>query len=147
MIRAYVESDIDTLADIWYNGSLQAHHFIEPSYWALKIDDMKRIYIPLSDTHVYQTSSVVIGFISMVDNYLAALFVDPTSQNNGAGSQLLKFEKERRSSIQLKVYQKNPSAVRFYEKNGFRIKGTEIDEQTGQEEYVMEWKAKASKGE
>lgn len=140
MIRAYQESDIDTVADIWYNGSLQAHHFIDPDYWTSKIREMKEIYIPLSETHVFLSSAAVIGFVSMVDNYLAALFVDPAFQNNGAGRQLLDFEKGRRPEIQLKVYKENKEAVRFYEKNSFRIQGMEVDEQTGQEEYVMEWK-------
>lgn len=85
MIRPYMKSDLDTVADIWYNGSLQAHHFIDPDYWASKIGEMKEIYIPLSETHVFQSSAAVIGFVSMVDNYLAALFVDPAFQNNGAG--------------------------------------------------------------
>ncbi|MGG0667081.1 GNAT family N-acetyltransferase [Sporosarcina koreensis] len=66
----------------------------------------------------------------MVDDYLAALFIDVAYQNNGAGKELLNFEKRQRTIIQLKVYKENLSAVRFYEKIGFIIKKELTDEQT-----------------
>lgn len=75
----------------------------------------------------------------MVDDYLAALFIDVAYQNNGAGKELLNFEKRQRTIIQLKVYKENLSAVRFYEKNGFIIKKELTDEQTNKQEYLMEW--------
>src|SRR5699024_12666125 len=76
-------------------------------------------YIPMSETHVITNQTKIIGFISMVEGYLAALFIDVAYQNNGAGKELLNFEKRRRNKIRLKVYKENLSAVRFYEKNGF----------------------------
>src|SRR5699024_61570 len=63
-------------------------------------------------------------------------------QNNGAGKELLNFEKRRRNKIRLKVYKENLSAVRFYEKNGFIIKEELTDEQTNKQEYLMEWTKK-----
>src|SRR5699024_12683091 len=76
----------------------------------------------------------ILGFISMVEGYLAALFIDVAYQNNGAGKELLNFEKRRRNKIRLKVYKENLSAVRFYEKNGFIIKEELTDEQTNKQE-------------
>lgn len=122
MIRAYKENDIDILIDIWYKGSLQAHDFIDSGYWESQIEEMKEKYIPMSATHVITNQTKIIGFISMVEDYLAALFIDVAYQNNGAGKELLNFEKGQRNKIQLKVYKENLSAVRFYEKNGFIIR-------------------------
>src|SRR5690625_6407904 len=122
MIRAYKENDIDILIDIWYKSSLQAHDFIYSGYWESQIEEMKEKYIPMSETHVITNQTKIIGFISMVEGYLAALFIDVAYQNNGAGKELLNFEKRRRNKIRLKVYKENLSAVRFYEKNGFIIK-------------------------
>ncbi|KGR76172.1 GNAT family N-acetyltransferase [Ureibacillus sinduriensis] len=139
MIRAFEETDMDTLVDIWYKGSLQAHHFIEADYWKSQMEDMKQKYIPMSETHVLMSPSGIVGFISMVDNYLAALFIDVAHQNKGAGKELLDFEKNRKSEIHLKVYKENSSAVRFYEKNGFVVKEELTDEQTKQPEYLMVW--------
>ncbi|GIN23289.1 N-acetyltransferase [Siminovitchia fordii] len=139
MIRAYKDTDIDTLVDIWYKGSLQAHHFIDSGYWKSQIEEMKEKYIPMSETHVITSQSKIVGFISMVDNYLAALFIDVAYQNNGAGKELLNFEKKQRNMIRLKVYKENSPAVRFYKKNGFVIIKELTDEQTDKQEYLMEW--------
>ena len=33
MIRKYQKSDLDALMQIWLEGNLDAHDFIDPSYW------------------------------------------------------------------------------------------------------------------
>ncbi|GIN98001.1 N-acetyltransferase [Siminovitchia terrae] len=139
MIRAYKDTDIDILINIWYKGSLQAHYFIDADYWKSQIEEMKEKYIPMSETHVITSQSKIAGFISMVDDYLAALFIDVAYQNNGTGKELLNFVKRQRDMIQLKVYKENVTAVRFYKKNGFVIKKELTDEQTDKQEYLMEW--------
>lgn len=139
MIRAYKDTDIDILINIWYKGSLQAHYFIDADYWKSQIEEMKEKYIPMSETHVITSQSKIAGFISMVDDYLAALFIDVAYQNNGTGKELLNFVKRQRDMIQLKVYKENVTAVRFYKKNGFVIKKELTDEQTEKQEYLMEW--------
>src|SRR5699024_12454080 len=96
-------------------------------------------YISMSATHVITNQTKIICFISIVEYDLAALFIDVAYQNNGAGKELLNFEKRRRNQIRLKVYKENLSAVRFYEKNGFIIKEELTDEQTNKQEYLMEW--------
>src|SRR5699024_11756560 len=104
-----------------------------------KSEEMKKNYIPMSETHVINNQTKFIGFILMVEGYLAAFFIDVAYQNNGAAKELLNFEKRRRNKIRLKVYKENLSAVRFYEKNGFIIKEELTDEQTNKQEYLMEW--------
>ncbi|MBP1917121.1 GNAT family N-acetyltransferase [Lederbergia galactosidilytica] len=56
----------------------------------------------------------MLGFLSMVDDYLAALFMNPEQQNKGYRKQLLNFIKKQRTQIQLKVYKKNEKAIHFY---------------------------------
>src|SRR5699024_11653525 len=82
MIRAYKENDIDILIDIWYKSSLQAHDFIYSGYWESQIEEMKEKYIPMSETHVITNQTKIIGFISMVEGYLAALFIDVRSEEH-----------------------------------------------------------------
>src|SRR5699024_12355510 len=103
-------------------------------YWESQIEEMKEKYIPMSETHVITNQTKIIGFISMVEGYLAALFIDVAYQNNGAGQELLKFERRRRNRIRLKVYKEHLSGVRFYEKNGFIIKAELTDELTNRSE-------------
>src|SRR5699024_8004180 len=100
---------------------------------------MKYKYSPMSSTHVITNPTNIIEFVSLSEGYLDELFIDVAYQNNGAGKELLKFEKRRRNKIRLKVYKENLSAVRFYEKNGFIIKEELTDEQTNKQEYLMEW--------
>ena len=138
-ITKYKETDINKLIDIWYNGSITAHHFIDKDYWKSQKKDMKEKYIPMSETYVISNKKEVIGFVSMVDDYLAALFIDGNHQGYGYGKKLLNFVKEQRNSIQLKVYKKNENAVNFYLKNGFVLNEELINEPTAEEELLMEW--------
>lgn len=140
IIRKYQHTVIDVLVDIWYKTSVKAHYFIREEYWKSQIKEMKENYIPMSETYVVTRDLKIIGFISMLDNYLAALFIDIEYQGNGAGKKLLTFIKERRNIIQLKVYKENISAVQFYSRNGFVIKNEGTDHLTDQAEYLMEWK-------
>ncbi|MDH4618703.1 GNAT family N-acetyltransferase [Brevibacillus sp. AY1] len=70
--------------------------------------------IPYLQTYVIEQGTKVLGFVSMVDNYLAALFIDVTQHNKGYGKQLLEFVKRQNEAIQLKVYQRNTNAIDFY---------------------------------
>ncbi|WP_453996120.1 GNAT family N-acetyltransferase [Bacillus nitroreducens] len=138
-IRSNKKSEVNKLVKIWYEGSLLAHDFIDKNYWKTQQKDMEEKYLPMSETYVITNETGVVGFVSMVDDYLAALFIDVKYQGEGYGKKLLNFIKERRESIQLKVYKKNRNAVQFYERNGFVIKEELIDEQTAEEEFLMGW--------
>ncbi|GIP63222.1 hypothetical protein J32TS6_17770 [Virgibacillus pantothenticus] len=138
-IRKYHPDELDRLVEIWYEGSLYAHDFIMQSYWGSQRKAMKETYLPMAETHVIIVEGKIAGFISMVDNYLAALFVNVDHQGKGYGKKLLQFVKEKRKQIQLKVYLKNEQAIHFYRKNGFKIQAEQLDEPTGEKEYVMEW--------
>src|SRR5699024_5738602 len=120
-------------------SSLQAHDFIYSGYRESQIEVMKEKYIPMSEMHDITNQTKIIGVISVVEGYLAALCLDVAYQNIGDGKEILNFEKRRRNKIRLKVYKENLSAVRFYEKNGFIIKEELTDEQTNKQDYLMEW--------
>jgi putative acetyltransferase len=105
-IRTYKADELDRLVNIWYEGSLLAHDFIEQNYWKSQQKAMRETYLPMAETYVITEENKVVGFISMVDNYLAALFVDYQYQGKGYGKRLLHFIKEKREQIDLKVYQK-----------------------------------------
>ena len=138
-IRENEEAEMNRLIEIWYHGSLIAHDFIDKDYWKSQQTEMKEKYLPMSETYVINNESEVVGFISMVDNYLAALFIDVKHQGEGYGKRLLNFIQERRQSLQLKVYKKNEKAIDFYLRNGFVIKEELLDEQTAEKELLMEW--------
>ncbi|MBM7632299.1 N-acetyltransferase [Geomicrobium sediminis] len=139
-INVAKQEELDTLIDIWYEGSVQAHDFIDESYWKSQKQAMKETYLPQSKTYVIRDQSHIVGFLSMVDHVIAALFVDVTKQKKGYGKELLNFAKQQNDVVTLNVYKKNKSAIRFYEKNGFLVKKEAIDEPTNEGEYVLEWR-------
>ncbi|MBM1144879.1 N-acetyltransferase [Alcanivorax sp. ZXX171] len=139
MIRDYRAADIDQILEIWLSASVKAHNFIAPAFWKSKIGMMRDVYIPASETLVYEAEGEVVGFYSLYENNLAAIFVRPGSQGEGLGSALIYDAKNRRKKIQLTVYKDNIPSIRFYEKHGFNLLGEQIDEHTGHSELIMEY--------
>ena len=79
------------------------------------------------------------GFISMVDSFLAAIFVAVDQQGKGIGKQLIDFVKQEQSVIELKVYKKNAPSIRFYQKQGFTLVEESLEIGTGEIECLMQW--------
>src|SRR5699024_8958956 len=100
----YKNKDIDTLVDIWYKASLQAHDFIDSGYWKSQIEEMKEKYIPMSETHVITNQTRIVGFILMIDDYIEWLLIDVTYKNKGAVKELLNCKKSQRRVSQIIVY-------------------------------------------
>jgi len=44
----------------------------------------------------------------------------------------------------LNVYQKNTPAISFYQREGFEIQYSGLDEVTGEKDYVMAWERTSS---
>ncbi|MBJ8031776.1 N-acetyltransferase [Bacillus cereus group sp. N21] len=138
-IRLNKKTEVNKLLEIWYEGSVIAHDFIDKDYWKSQRTEMKEKYLPMSETYVISNEEDIVGFVSMVDNYLAALFIDVKHQGEGYGKELLNFIKRQGNNIKLKVYKKNNNAVKFYLGNGFVVKEESLDEQTDEEEFLMVW--------
>ncbi|MFD1630783.1 N-acetyltransferase [Pseudopedobacter beijingensis] len=138
MIRSFENKDLDCIISIWLKASILAHDFVEQNYWIKKSEDMRKIYLPSSHTFVFfDQEKGVIGFISLVKNYIAALFVSPEWQGKGIGKQLMDFAKQRHPILELGVYSKNSDSIIFYKKQGFKVIEKRVDEHTGEEETVM----------
>ncbi len=138
-IRLGTKDDWAILADIWLRVSLKAHDFVDASYWMSRRDELEVKYLPLSQTYVCIDDEEIIGFISMVDDYLAALFIDEAYQGKGYGAALVEYVKRNRRSIMLKVFMNNKSAYQFYLKQGFIVEQELVDQETNEGEYVMVW--------
>lgn len=139
MIRDFKNEDIELVLDIWLKSSIVAHHFIEKSFWESKIPDMRDIYLPASETYIYEEKDVIKGFVSLVDNTIAAIFVLPDQQGIGIGKKLMAKAKQIRSNLNLTVYKDNIKTIEFYKKHGFKIIREQIDHNTGCLELYMEY--------
>ncbi|MEX0662497.1 MAG: GNAT family N-acetyltransferase [Balneolaceae bacterium] len=130
-------SDMNAVTAIWLKSSIRAHSFIPAGYWNSKVAEMKNIWLPKSDTWVLRSGKQIIGFYSLVENRLAALFLLPSEQRKGFGKQLLEHAKRQRSELTLTVYKENKSGYQFYLSQGFKVTGEQIDKHTGHIEYTM----------
>jgi len=138
-IRKLETKDIESTVELWYKTSVIAHNFISTVYWRKNMEAMATIYLPNSETFVSVQNERIVGFISMSENYLAAIFVDNELQGKGIGKTLLNFIKKKRSTIQLKVFKKNIQGIEFYKSQNFNVVSENTDEDTGELEYLMEW--------
>ncbi|CDH00812.1 GNAT family N-acetyltransferase [Xenorhabdus bovienii] len=134
-----IDSDVQAVVDVWFNTSIECHEFVSKDFWYSCKKDMKEIYIPNSETVVATINKEIVGFISLLDNIVASIFVLPEYQNRGIGLQLLNHAFEVRNSLTLNVYEKNTKARQFYESQGFEEKEQGIDEHTGEPEITMVW--------
>lgn len=138
MIREYREADIEQILDIWLSASIKAHAFAGSAFWQSKVSEMREVYIPASETFVFEADDQIAGFYCLYGNTLAAIFVSPSLQGQGIGSALMDDAKSRRRCLQLSVYSRNTPSINFYKQHGFISLVEQIEEQTGQPEYIME---------
>lgn len=139
MIRAFRETDMEAVLEVWLSASIEAHHFVAPAFWRSQVDSMRTTYLPRSEVWVYEADETVVGFFALLGDRLAAIFVSPDFQGSGIGSALLAHAKRLRSDLSLTVYQANAASVAFYRSQGFAVVEESLDSTTGQAELVMSW--------
>lgn len=140
MIRKFKESDTKKVMTIWTKGNFYAHDFIDKDYWLLNFNRVKDEYLMKSETYVYVENDEIKGFISLLNNeYIGALFVRLDSLRQGIGKKLINYCKEKYDKLVLNVYEKNINATLFYVAMGFTNTKIQINEETNEKEYIMEW--------
>lgn len=139
MISKMEESTIDDVMSIWLDQNISAHGFIPEEYWKSNYDFVKSL-LPLSDVFVSSEDGVVQGFIGVLeDGYIAGMFVSEKFQNQGIGRKLLDYVKQIKTDLRLDVFVENRKAIDFYLHNNFRVALEQINEDTGEKEYLMVW--------
>ena len=139
MIRSIENKDIDKIMNIWLSSTIKAHDFIPKEYWENNYNIVKDVYIPMSETFVYEDEECIKGFISIINNeFIGALFVYTDFQNSGIGKKLIDYVATRYNNLSLAVYKENKKAIDFYINRGFKIIQEQINEDSGHDEYIMQ---------
>ena len=141
MIRSLQKADINRVADIWLDTNLKAHSFISAQYWESNYELVKEM-LSQAEVYVYEDGQKIQGFIGLSDKYIEGIFVSEKMQSQGIGRLLLNYAKTKRNELRLNVYRKNTRAIAFYQREGFKILCSGIDEATGEKDHVMEWRRK-----
>lgn len=140
MIRQFTNNDLNAVMKIWLETNLKAHNFIPKGYWTGNFDAVKET-LPKSELYVYEDEEThqILGFIGLINNYIAGIFVNEDMQSKGIGKLILNYVKEIKDELNLSVYQKNARAIAFYLREQFVIQSENIDEQTDEKELLMTW--------
>ena len=141
MIRELKKTDINKVADIWLDTNIKTHHFIPAQYWKSNFESVKEV-LPQAEVYVYENDKEIQGFIGLNEEYIEGIFVSDGMQSQGIGKILLNYVKDKRKKLFLNVYQKNARAISFYQREGFKIRHSGLDEATGEKDYVMVWQQK-----
>ena len=139
MIRRLEKEDINQVMKIWLETNIAAHDFVPENYWRENYEAVREM-LPQAEVYIYETENGIGGFVGVMDSYVAGIFVKKKMQSKGIGKQLLDHVKRKKEHLELQVYQKNHSAVRFYQREQFKILSEDIDENTGEWEFLMVWK-------
>lgn len=129
---------MDQIMDLWLQGNLDAHSFISRNYWLANVAEVRGA-IKQSELYVAtEHEDKIIGFIGLVNDYAAGLFVAANHRGHGIGSELLKVAIRTHPHLTLHVYEKNPRAFELYRRLGFKVISKQVDDETGEMGYSME---------
>lgn len=141
MIRELRKVDINKVAEIWLDTNIKTHYFISAQYWKSNFELVKELLLQAT-VYVYEDKQEIQGFIGLSNEYIEGIFVSAEMQSQGIGKILLNYVKGKRNKLILNVYQKNTRAISFYQREGFEIQYSGLDEAIGEKDYVMAWQQK-----
>ena len=121
MIRKHRDQDLEQLMNIWQKSSTLAHPFLKNDFVEKVASDMRNLYIPNSETWVFEENQIVVGFISMIENEIGGLFVLPDNHSKGIGTKLVDFIAKENKVLEVEVFEDNKIARAFYDKYGFKL--------------------------
>lgn len=139
MIRKSTPKDIIPIMKIWLDTNIRAHSFIPKEYWINNYTRVKEL-LPQAEIYVYEEKKKLLGFIGLMHNHIAGIFVKEAAQSRGIGKELMDYAKKKYAALTLAVYQKNTRAIAFYERETFIIQEEHLDAETDEKEFLMLWK-------
>ena len=141
VIRRMEARDLEAVASIWLASNLEAHSFIPAEYWRGNYETVKAA-LAQAEMYVYEDAAGVLGFVGLSGDYVEGIFVASHARSHGIGRQLLDHVKATHRCLELNVYAKNRRAVEFYQREGFELKGSGVDPNTREEDFLFFWRDK-----
>lgn len=140
MIREFHKDELDAVMQLWLNAVTKAHPFLPREYWLNQYKIVRNEHLSMAKTFVYGEHGRLKGFVSILENsFIGALFVDADNWNQGIGTMLLDWCKERYPKLQVNVYKESDNTVNFYTKHGFTVDRELKNTNSGHQELFMIW--------
>ncbi len=140
MIRKYKENDREPVLDIWYLSSTLAHPFLASDFVEKVKQDMRDIYIPNSETWVYEENSQINGFIGMIGKEIGGLSVLPEQHSKGIGTKLVDHVGDVYEVPEVEVFKENKIGRAFYDKFGFEFVSEYFDDASKNDVFRLKFK-------
>ena len=131
MIRKYRPSDNDEAVNAWARASALAHPFLSQEFQERERELTATVFLPNSETWVWEAEGRVVGFISLDEIEVSGLFVDPEYQRAGIGGALMDHARALKGRLELEVFEQNQQGRAFYAKYGFEVIRADVNEETG----------------
>lgn len=120
--------DFAQVLDVWEASVRETHHFVKEEDIQF-FRPLVRDVIPTIELYcVRDEAGVVAGFISVSDDNIDMLFVDPDWRGKGIGTRLIRFAVDSLGATSVDVNEQNQQALGFYLHMGFEVIGrSELD--------------------
>lgn len=132
MIRQYREDDTDAVVTAWRQASDRAHPFLSKAFLDREAEALRDVYLGAAETWVCEVDGRVVGFIALIENAVAGLFLDPRHQRRGLGKAMLDKAVAVKGALTVEVFKLNTAGRQFYAAYGFRTVSEFVHEPTGQ---------------
>ena len=142
MIRKIKEEDLTNIMTLWVKGNFKANSFIDKDYWLEIYNQTKVDFLNKFKTYVYVEKNEILGFISIYDNEIKAIFIKENYKRTGIGTKLINYCKENlneNEELTVKIFEKNMTAIVFFSKLKFKNKQIQINQKFKEIEYIMTW--------
>ncbi len=131
LLRSYRPEDLPALLACWERSSRLAHPFLPEEYFRLDRERIPTMYLPSAATTVVEWKGRFGGFLSLLDNEIGAIFVEPELQGLGLGGMLLDAALAVHATLLVEVFEKNHIGRRFYAKHLFLPQSSRVHPETG----------------
>lgn len=152
MLRPLQESDVERLSQLWLHLACCAHPSLPISFWSAPARQLRRRLAaqcrhrllhgdPSDISHwVYARTAkdLADGLVTITDNMLVeTIFVSPTKQRHGVGSELMAQAKFGRPQLEAKVLEENLRGRYFLQQHGFVETARHFNQSANQDEIWM----------
>lgn len=139
MVKQFDKKDIDIIMKIWKDNNQRFQGFIDNQYWIDNYINARDEFMK-SKIYVYTEAAEIKAFIAVNNKgRIVNIQVKPEIQREGIGEILIQKAKHDCDNLVVEVYERNNNAVLFFKAMGFRKYKDEIDEETQEKFYTMDW--------
>ena len=119
-----------------------ANSFIDRDYWLEIYNDIKIDFLEKWKTYVYTENEEILGFISIDNNEIKAIFVKENYRGNEIGTKLVNYYRNNLKTgeeIFSKIFKKNMNGIIFFSNLQFKNVKIQLNEKFNETEYIMTW--------